>query len=323
MLYHMEYDIQIGSYRVNTLQSVKVTRSVEQLSDNAVISLPGALLNVALEVESKVHVGDPVTIRLGYKQTGLETEFEGYLKAINTDNTGLVLECEDALYMWRTPVKNEELKTISLRGLLEKVCHQVNQAKGTHYTIKCDYSYTYSKFVFSHATALDVLKKIQEETKANIYFDGSVLHIHPQYSETTGNKVIYDYSINVCASDLKYVKVADKNVKVVIEMTNANGKKIKKEAGVDGGITITRGVTATETTDLQKVAENEYNLWCYDGYEGSLTGWLVPYCQPTDKVEIRDSAYPEKTGTYYVVATDVEFSSSGGRRIVTLGRKIG
>lgn len=323
MLYHMEYDIQIGAYKVNTLKSVSIKKSVEQLSDTAIITLPGTLLNASLEVENKISIGAPVTIKLGYKQTGLKTEFEGYLKGIKTEDNSIVLDCEDALYMWRVSIKNEEIKTISLKALLNKVCQQVNAARGTHYRVECDYAYTYSKFVFSHATAVDILKNVQDETKANVYFDGETLQLHPQYAQISGNHVIYDYAVNITASDLKYIKKADKNVKVVIEMTNAQGKKIKKESGVDGGLVIKRGVTASDGTDLQKVAENEYALWCYDGYEGGLTGWLVPYCQPTDKVEIRDSAYPEKTGIYYVVATNVEFSESGGRRTVTLGKRLG
>ena len=323
MLYHMEYDIQIGSYKVNTLQSVTIKKSVEQLSDTAIITMPGTLLNASMEVEDKISVGDPVTIKLGYKQTGLKTEFEGYLKAIKTEDNSIALECEDALYMWRTAVKDGEKKGLSLKALLNNVCLQVNQARGTQFKVECDYAYTYSKFVFSHATALDVLKNVQDETKANVYFDGETLHLHPQYSEMSGNTIIYDYAINICSSDLKYVKKADKNVKVIIETTNAKGNKVKKEAGTDGGIVIKRGVTSNESSDLQRVAENEYSLWCYDGYEGGLTGWLVPFCIPTDKVEIRDSAYPEKTGTYYVIATDIEFSESGGRRTVKLGKRLG
>ena len=100
--------------------------------------MPGTLLNAAIEVEDKIKVGDPVKIQLGYKQTGLKTEFEGYLKAIKTEGSEIVLECEDALYMWRTAVKNEEMKTISLQALLNKVCQQVNQARGTHYNVQCD-----------------------------------------------------------------------------------------------------------------------------------------------------------------------------------------
>ncbi len=85
---------------------------------------------------------------------------------------------------------------------------------------------------------------------------------------------------------------------------------------------IKRSVNTNDETSLQLLADNEYSLYCYDGYEGSLTGWLVPYCQPTDIAEIRDREYPQKNGSYYVVATDLELSSSGGRRKVVLGRKM-
>ena len=54
MLYHMEYDITVGAYKVHTLKSVTVKRSVEQLSDTAQIAMPGTLLNAAIEVEDKI-----------------------------------------------------------------------------------------------------------------------------------------------------------------------------------------------------------------------------------------------------------------------------
>ena len=107
MTYHMEYDIQIGNFKVQTLKSVRVIKSVSQLSDTAYIELPGTLINETLQVEDKIHRGDPVTIQLGYKQAGLQTEFKGYLKAIKTDNTKIVLECEDELFLWDVPLKNE------------------------------------------------------------------------------------------------------------------------------------------------------------------------------------------------------------------------
>ena len=44
--------------------------------------------------------------------------------------------------------------------------------------------YSYEKFVFQNASAFDVLKKIQEETKAHIYLTtDNVLHVEPQYIE--------------------------------------------------------------------------------------------------------------------------------------------
>ena len=91
---------------------------------------------------------------------------------------------------------------------------------------------------------------------------------------------------------------------------------------MDGGKVIKKVINTDDAGSLKRVAENEYNLWCYDGYEGDLTGWLIPLCQPSDRVEIIDKSTQYKNGTYYIVATDVEFSADGGRRKVTIGRKV-
>ena len=87
-----------------------------------------------------------------------------------------------------------------------------------------------------------------------------------------------------------------------------------------GGEKITRPVSADSESDLKRAAENEYNLWNYSGFEGSLTGWLVPVVKAGGSVRLRDKERPE--GTYYVTGVDVEFGQSGAKRKVTLGRKL-
>lgn len=192
-------------------------------------------------------------------------------------------------------------------------------------TVKCDYDFTYKNFTISQATAADVLRKIQNECKANIYFEGDTLHVHPLYAEGSwsGNLVKYDMALNVLSNNLKYIRATDQKVKVILEFTDKGGKTYKESAGADGGKVLKRFVTSDDVASLQRVAENEYNLWCYDGYEGSLTGWLIPYCKPTDYVQIIDKTQLFKIGKYYVIATDIDFSAGGGRRKVTIGRKMG
>ena len=319
----MKYNITIGAYRVNTLRSVSVKRSVEQLSDTALITLPGTLINQPLEVNDKIHVGDPVRIELGY-EGHMNEEFTGYVKRINTDDTEIKIECEDELYLWDVSVKDKQYgsKTapVSLKMILHELAKQVNKK----YKIECDYEFNYTTFTFSKATALDVLRKIQEETKANIYFTGNTLHLHPQYSNGAlgGTTVKYNMTLNVISASLKYKKANEQKLKIEIEYKTPKGETKKESVGVDGGKVIKKVINTDDIGSLKRIAENEYNLWCYDGYEGDLTGWLVPYCQPADCVEIIDPTKQCKNGTYYVVATDVEFSANGGRRKVTIGRKV-
>ncbi len=317
-MYSLDWDIKVGNYRLKLIDSVKVVRSVEQLSDTAQVVLPGTVFNRAIEVEDYLKVGDPVEIRLGYDGE-LETEFKGYLKSIKTDDGSITLECEDELYQWDKAVNDKEYKQVKLSALLGEVASQI----GGDYTVQCDYDFTYEKFTTFKAKGLDVLKKIQEETKANIWFDGQTLHVQPQYAQSSGQTVAFDFARNIESSDLKYRKASDRNVEVELLYTDTSGERTSKKYGNPGGMSIKREAYGIAESDLAKVAESEYNLWCYDGYEGSFTGWLVPYAKPTDAVSLHDADYEHKDGTYYVIGTELSFSKDGGKRTLKLGRRIG
>ena len=315
-MYLLNWDITIGGYKVKTLTEVKITTSVLNLSDTATITMPGQYLNTWRKIEDKVHVGDAVTIKLGY-DNDLETEFTGYLKRISRDNNALVLECEDALWLTNRAVADMEYKSISLKELLTAVMAQVDPKM----TVECDYDFTYEKMVVFKSTALDVLKKVHEDTKANIWFEGKTLHVHPVYQQAKGDKpVIYDTEVNVQSNELKWKDATDKKVMVEVKYIDSDGTLSTKQYGVNGGEKVTRYVNATDN-DLMKAAENEYNLWNYSGYEGSLTGWLVPVIKAGGSVRLRDKERPE--GVYYVTGVEIEFGQNGAKRKVTLGRKLG
>lgn len=315
-MYLLNWHITIGKYKVQTLKEVKITTSVLNLSDTATIEMPGQYLNTWRKIEDKVHVGDAVTIQLGY-DNDLETEFTGYLKRISRDNNSLVLECEDALYLMDETVEDVEYKSISLKDLLQKVLVQVDPEM----TVDCDYDFTYEKMVVFKSTALDVLKKVHDDTKANIWFEGKTLHVHPVYQEQKGDKaVIYDTEVNVQSNELKWKDKADKKVMVEVKYVSPEGNLAKEEFGVSGGEKVTRFANTSNKSDLKKAAENEYNLWNYSGYEGSLTGWLVPVVKAGGSVRLRDKERPE--GKYYVTGVEIEFGQNGAKRKVTLGRKL-
>lgn len=100
-MYTMQYDIQIGNYKLGMLDKVEIHKSVEQLADTAVITLPASQYNKALEVEDKLKRGDAVTIVFGYKESGMEKEFDGWLQRISTDGGNIKLHCEDDLFRFR------------------------------------------------------------------------------------------------------------------------------------------------------------------------------------------------------------------------------
>lgn len=318
-MYRMSWDIKIGNYRLKTIESISIKRSVELLSDTASVVIPATVFNRAIEIENKLKVGDAVEIQLGYNDK-LQTEFNGYLKSIKTDGGSLTLECEDGIYLFRKSLKDEELKTANVSAILQKVCSQVGG-----FQVSCDYDFSYDKFVISNATGYDVLKKIQDEASPNIYLKDNVLHVHPQYAEIFG-EVRYDFSKNIerDGTDLKYKSEEDRKLLVVVESRDTAGKTISVEKGTTGGDKMTIKMSGvTSKASLEAKAQQILEQKVYTGYEGSFQTWLLPYVDAGYKVKITDPDYEYKNGSYYVTSVETTFSRNGGVRKITLGKKIG
>lgn len=313
----MVYDIQVGNWKVGMLDSVEIHRSVELLADTAVIVLPGAEYNTALDVEDKIRRGDRVCIRLGYAETGLVTEFDGWVQRIGTDNGSITIECEDDIFKFRAPLKDRQYKTVTLEQLLKDVISGI----GGRYRLNCTYSWTYKKFVIRSATGYDVLKKVQEECGADIYLDNSTLHIHAP-GEKIGKDVIYDFSQNVQGCDLQYRNANDRKVRVVVRALMPDGSVKEREYGAMSGDLVKVKATSPDEESMKLRGESEYKRRSFDGYDGSITTWLVPHVVPGDSAVLHDRDYEYKDGRYYVQSVTTAFGSDGGTRKIELGFRL-
>jgi hypothetical protein len=312
----MVYDIQIGNYKLGLLESVEIHKSVDLLADTAVVTVPGVVYNQALDIEDKVKVGNAVTIQLGYDDN-LVTEFEGFLQRIDTDDSRLTFNCEDGIYLTRKPVRDKQFGKTTVKEIAQYCLSEIGMKD-----LNCTYDIGYEKFVIKNANAYDVLKKLQDDTKANIYMKGTELNIHPAYIEKGGD-VQYDFAVNIESSDLKYRNSDDRKFEVTVTGVGLDGKKQTVTIGVTGGEK--RSITVSSPMsrdDLQKRGESEMKYLTYTGYEGSITGWLAPYVEPTWSAHMHDKEYEYKTGSYYVISVTTTFSENGGSRKVELGRKL-
>ena len=316
-MFTLGYDIRLGDFRLGMLDKVEIHRSVELLADTATIVLPGAEYNKALEVESLIKRGDPVSITIGYEETGLREEFRGWIQRISTDDGSITIECEDDLYKFRKSIPNEERKQVKLESLLKKVISGI----GGSYKLDCTYSWTYEKFVISNATGYDVLKKVQEECGADIYLADDTLHVHAP-AEAVGDDVYYDFALNVEECDLTYRTAEDRKVQVVVKATMPDGTVKEIETGSTGGDKVEIRCATSDEASMRQRGLTEVKRLSFDGYEGNITTWLIPYCKPGDTAELRDEDYPEKDGRYFVQAVTTEFSRDGGKRTVELGFRL-
>lgn len=316
-MFTMKFDIEVGDYKLGMLEGVEITRSVEQLADSAIVTLPGAEYNLALDVEQKIHRGDRITIDLGYAEIGMVREFEGWVQRIGTDNGAITLECEDDLYLFRKALPDAQLSNISLADLLQRVVAGV----GGGFKIDCSYSWKYEKFVINSATGYDVLRKVQEESGADIYIQGKTLHVHAP-GEKVGNTIYYDFMQNVQDCDLTYRRTEDRRVRVVVKALLPDGKVKEKEYGTTGGDKVVVKCASSDDASMKLRGESEHKRLTFDGYDGNIVTWLVPYIKPGDKAVIHDRDYEYKDGSYYVRAVKTEFSSDGGKRTVELGFRL-
>ncbi|MCL1942806.1 MAG: hypothetical protein FWF54_04570 [Candidatus Azobacteroides sp.] len=364
----MDWDISIGDkYKLGMLDSVEIYKSVDLLSDTATIRLPGTAFNHSLNVEDKVTCGSKVVVKLGYNDK-LEEEFVGYVREITNDNGCIQLNCEDPLFLTRTSIPNKEFKNCLLSDIIAYITEEVKE----DITYECDYNLKFDKFVINNSTGNAVLKKLQDETRANIYFKDRTLHVHQAYTEEFG-RVKYDFAVNIETADLKYRKADQNPYQVTVEGTGKDGKTISVSVGKvsDGKVSdgnssdgkTSNSKTSNSNSDsngsdgkasdgktsdgktsdgkddnsnkislkvygisdeasLKLRAEEELKRYSYDGYDGDITTFLIPFVDAGYLAEIHDKDYEYKDGCYYINSVDTKFSSEGAVRKVHLGFKI-
>lgn len=324
-MFVMTHEIKIDGKKIPLITSVSVKMDVGQLANTATIELPATAFKRRLAQVADIRRGQKVEIRLGYDDKN-ELEFDGYVDRRTDKDGGMVVECEDAMFLFRqTAMKNAEYANPSVKSLLNIVAKEV----GGGIKIDSKVSYNYEKFVFQNATAFDVLKKIQEETKAHIYLStDNVLHIEPQYIETASNTVKYSFQVNICRDGLNLTwkdttenpllvevegvgKVNGKATKVIVTSGKAGGDRIKEKI---------RGIVDKNT--LQSIADDMLASRNYIGFEGSFEGWLRPFVTCGDFVELTDDEDASRNGKYYVTSVETSFSSGGGKRTINLGHKV-
>ena len=325
-MYTMDWNIVFDNagtkFKLGILAECEIVCSVDNLADSATIILPEAVMNQVLNIENKISRGTSVLIELGY-DGALVNEFEGYVQDITTNDSTLKIICEDALFLFRVGVQDEQFKLVSVKKIAQQLISQIDPAFKLVISGYGDEVY-FEKFVIHQATGFDVLKKIQEETKANIFFNtrNKELHIHPPYEEK-GGEVIYSMQQNIEKSTLEFKRAIDKKLEITVESVDLKGKVKSITIGNTGGDkkTIKSTIPLTDSAML-KLAQAAFVQNNFDGYSGSFDGWLVPFVKPTYSATILDQDYPYKDGTYYVVSVKTNFSESGGVRTITPGIKL-
>jgi len=298
--------IEVGSLIFTGVNDIIIDRSVKELSDKAVITLPRNYAK--LEDKSVLDLlksGDPVKISLGYDDD-LQEEFSGFLQFIES-GVPLVLHVDDEMY----PLKrNNFVKSwpgITLEALLKYIAPA--------YKIQCP-SINLGKLEINNVSTFTVLSNLQRDYGFYTYVKGDTLYCQFPY-DVKGTGVVHEYKLYnwpVKTNNLKYSRSEDKRIRVRVTSDQGKGKKLSFETGAQEGnsslnVMSIPGLTQSE---IETYAKAWYKSLAYDGYSGSITGFGSPRTQAGDTLRIIDQDEPGMDGNYLIESVTVRYNLKRG-----------
>lgn len=314
---------QISGYRFNAISDIEITHSVEDITDTALIKMPGKFTvkqnGEIITTEAAIKVGDPVSITIGYKDVYEKTEFEGYVSRIKYSVPLLEIYCEDGLWLLRRKACVFSKKNTNLKEVLTYI------VKDTPVKLAANIpDVKLEKFVLKNVNAAQALKYIKDNLAMSIYLnDEGELYCGLEQMNNLGQSAAYDLNYNLVKNDLEFKTANDKQIWVVYQSISPDNKKIRVEVGDYGGDKVEVKTRVIQDKDqLEKMAKAHLARLKYDGFTGDITTFLVPYATRGMLAVFTDRKHPGREGKYFIKKVTTTFGLSGARRKITPGNKL-
>jgi len=105
---------------------------------------------------------------------------------------------------------------------------------------------------------------------------------------------------------------------------NKDGSKTIIKAGriTAGDTKVIKSHAITNESTLKQMADAKLKKLSYDGYEGKIKTFGIPYCEPGYRAILEDKKYPGRNGNYLIESVEITYGMTGYRRIVGIGAKL-
>ncbi len=324
-MFYLTSDITIGNYKKVKPSKVTWKTDINSFTDTCTIELPriSYLKTVKTTTEDKQEPNerkeyvfkenDKISISLGYDGVNSK-RFEGFIKRVNM-SIPVKIECEGYSYLLYDVIFNKSYQNVTVKQLLTDVC------TGTEIVLSSEIpNIPLTNVRFKNATGIQVLEWLQKECHLAVYFNFNELYVGTQFGKK-GKTVKLRLGWNTIKEDDFKQRIVDKNVRVVIREKNDKGevKRSKSDAtkySNEKSLKIKAGIPADLLKQIANRLQTKNN---YNGYEGSITAFLVPATNKGDVAEIDGYKYPDKSGRFFVESVEGEFGPGGGRQKIQLG----
>jgi hypothetical protein len=325
-MFVLDCNIKIGKFEFNRVHEVTIVKSVDLLSDTAVIKMPASALFGNEEkgfekkrLESEIKAGDKVEITLEYKDVFKKTEFVGFVKSIKPNTPIVEIQCEDAIYIVRKKRINKNFGKTNLKEVLTFILDGSGVTIGDKIP-----AMPFDSFLIKNLNGAQALEKIKEKYRLSIFVDDdNKLFASLKETYNNGKIVKYDFYKNIIKHNIQFRRKEDIRLSVEVTGYKKDNTTIKIFIGdTDGEKRELRFRNITDKETLKKIAEEEYEKLKVNGYKGKITSFLVPYATRGMGAEIKDKNFPDRKGLYFIPKVTTTFGQNGARRIVELGSKL-
>lgn len=315
MLFVLESLVHIGDYEFTTVSSVEITKSVDELTDTAIITLPARFKvrqdEKYVETDEAIKVGDPVTITLGYERYYNGVEFRGYVSKVNP-KIPIEIHCEDATWLlkrkninkaWNQPVQLKEILQEVVKDTSIKLADNIPEMK-------------IDKFIIQNANANQVLQTLKSDYGLSIYLnDNEELYVGLQQLNNIHQEVAYDLNYNLVENNLEYKTEESRKIKVRYTYIDKENKKKTVEVGdPDGEIRTFHTSIISDEAKLKEMAKAELIRLKYEGFSGNVKSFLIPFATRGMTAKIINKLKPKQEGKYFINKVVTTFSDQGARR---------
>ncbi|MFV0378347.1 MAG: hypothetical protein ACK5JD_13720 [Mangrovibacterium sp.] len=311
---NMTARVTLGNVQLNNISSFEVQESILDMSNTAKITIPRnyAALDGKFILE-QFKVGDPMAIYAGYDGE-LALEFKGYIREIESDYP-LVIHCDDETYPLRQNDLVKSYPAATLRQVLTDIIPD-------GLSFNCP-DVSLGRFQIDHESSFQVLQRIKEDYGLYSRLQNGVLSVNLRDLTNSSGLTVHSYVLNpgdkimnlVKKNELKYKRKEDYKLHVKVTALKPDGKKQTVEVGSktkDASlIQVTYPGTYSEA-ELLAYATSIYNKRCYDGYNGTITGFGTPRTHAGDALEISDKDEEQRSGRYLIEKVVISYDEGSG-----------